>query len=161
MKENILDVLMYLFENYLEDDEDNNSQELRFDQAFLQRVLTDAGFSSSEIEKAFGWLEHLSATAEEVGTQQANAMRVYLPQECERIDLECRGFLMFLERIGVLNPSARELVIDRVMELDVEDFNLEHLKWVILMVLFNHPHQESVNEWLEQMVFKDAGYFLH
>ena len=30
-------------------------------------------------------------------------MRIYTPEECERLDASCRGFLLFLEQIQVLN----------------------------------------------------------
>ncbi len=47
------------------------------------------------------------------------------------------GILLFLEQIQVLNLETREMVIERVLALDTAEFDLEDLKWVILMVLFN------------------------
>jgi Smg protein len=52
----------------------------------------------------------------------------------------------------VLSPRARELVVERVMALDVEEISLEQLKWVMLMVLFNQPGQETAYDALEDMV---------
>ena len=57
MKENVLDVLMYLFENYYMDEED----EVRPDQEYLRVELRKAGFPNAEIQKAFEWLEALAA----------------------------------------------------------------------------------------------------
>lgn len=37
----------------------------------------------------------------------------------------------------MLNLETREMVIERVLALDTAEFDLEDLKWVILMVLFN------------------------
>ena len=50
MRENVLDVLMYLFETYIE-----TQDETEMDQEDLRVDLTEAGFNSNEIEKAFSY----------------------------------------------------------------------------------------------------------
>ena len=55
MKETILDVLLFLFENYFYDDPDAVR-----DRDSLQHGLIQAGFSPTEISKAFDWLEELA-----------------------------------------------------------------------------------------------------
>ena len=77
------------------------------------------------------------------------------------LDVECRGFLMFLEQVGVLNFESREMVIDRVMELDQPLMCLEDLKWVILMVLVNIPGHEQAYSQMEDLVFEVAEGPLH
>ena len=69
--------------------------------------------------------------------------------------------MLFLEQVGVLDGLTREFVIDRVMALEAEDLDLEQLKWVILMVLFNQPGRESVYAWMEDFVFDRAAGQLH
>ena len=78
-----------------------------------------------------------------------------------KLDLECRGFIYFLEQVGVLEPDNRELVIDRVMALDNEEVDLEQLKWIVLMVLFNKPGQEHSLAWMEDIVMDDVYSFVH
>lgn len=158
MKENILDVLMYLFENYMDDDD-----QLSFDQESLKLELLAAGFPSGEISKAFDWLEGLAEQQliAEASTHKKLSTRVYLAEECEKLDVECRGFLLFLEQVGVLDTLSRELVIDRVMALDIDEFSLEQLKWVILMVLFNQPGQEAAFAWMEDLVYDEMVGHLH
>jgi Smg protein len=159
VKENILDVLMYLFENYMDDDEEQTG----FDQELLKDELLAAGFPLHEISKAFDWLESLAnypLPADAIAAKQCST-RVYLKEECEKLDLECRGFLIFLEQMGVLETQSRELVIDRVMALEIDEFNLEQLKWVILMVLFNQPGQEAAFAWMEDLVYDEAATLLH
>ncbi|OUD16184.1 DUF494 family protein [Thioflexithrix psekupsensis] len=158
MKENILDVLMYLFENYMDDDEP-----VSFDQESLKQELLNAGFPLHEISKAFDWLESLArypSLAESTATSHSST-RVYLKEECEKLDIECRGFLLFLEQTGVLETQSRELVIDRIMALDIDEFNLEQLKWVILMVLFNQPGQEAAFTWMEDLIYDETVSLLH
>ena len=100
MKENVLDILMYLLENFMCGEIDDTA-----DQASLKAELLRAGFPDQEIEKAFSWLEGLAAMRENspaLPVTAHHALRVYTPDENKRLDAECRGFLMFLEQIGVL-----------------------------------------------------------
>ena len=65
-------------------------------------------------------------------------------QELARLDAQCRGLLASLESAGILSPSQREIVIDRLLALDAEELDLEQVKWVVLMVLSSQPGQEVV-----------------
>jgi Smg protein len=150
MKENVFDVLMYLFENYMD-----TEPELNPDRETLREELSEAGFPSAEIGKAFSWLEELAEQQESLPVHKVRtgiSIRVYSEEEQARVDLEGRGFLMFLEQVGVLDPATRELVIDRVMALDSDDTDLDQIKWIVLMVLFNQPGREAAFVWMEDMV---------
>lgn len=160
MKENVLDVLMYLFENYMDE-----GPEFSPDQDVLASELSQAGFPRAEITKAFSWLEELANMRDETGASFSGgkplSLRFYAPEEQSKIGIEARGFLLFLEQRGVLNPHTRELVIDRIMALEAEEIDLEQLKWVILMVLFNQPGQEHAVAWMEDLVFNESPEHLH
>lgn len=159
MKENVLDVLMYLFENYMGEEVDTNA-----DEETLKVELVEAGFARSEINKAFLWLEGLAVLQENLPLQtlrSGHSIRVFTPQEIAKLCVECRGFLLFLEQVGVLDQTNRELVIDRVMALETEEIDLEQLKWVVLMVLFNQPGQEAAFAWVEDLVFDETSGNLH
>ena len=54
MKETILDVLMFMFQSYVEDNE-----EVELDKESLHKNLSEAGFADKNIERAFEWLEGL------------------------------------------------------------------------------------------------------
>ncbi|MDH5409097.1 MAG: DUF494 family protein [Gammaproteobacteria bacterium] len=160
MKENILDVLMYLFENYMNDD-----IEFESDEESIRTELQAAGFRQTEISKAFDWLEGLSDLQDSPVEiiNPTTSIRVYTEQEMERLDINGRGFLQFLEQTGVLGHTTREMVIDRVMALGAatEEFDLEQLKWVVLMVLFNQPGHEAAFAWMEDLVFDETTGQLH
>jgi Smg protein len=160
MKENVIDVLMYLFENYMDEGPEFNP-----DQETLALELSQAGFPRGEINKAFSWLEGLSGMRERAGQLPAvskpNSLRIYSPLEREKIFVEARGFILFLEQSGVLDSVTRELVIDRIMALETDELDLEQLKWVILMVLFNQPGQEHAYAWMEDLVFEGFQDRLH
>jgi Smg protein len=158
MKESVLDVLMYLFESYIDDE-----NEVDLDRETLQAQLVEAGFQHREIEKAFDWLEGLAGWQDipRVDLSTSGPLRLYHASETRKLDRDCRGFLMFLEQTGILTPASRELVIDRVMALDDEQIDLEQLKWIILMVLFNLPGEEAAYTWLEGMVMEESSSYLH
>lgn len=159
MKENVLDVLMYLFENYMNSESGQES-----DQESLRQELQDAGFNRGEIYKAFAWLEELAEQQGETTPKfpaGGAALRVFTEAEIKKLDLDCRGFLLYLEQVGVLDASMRELVVDRVMALESEEIDLEQFKWIVLMVLFNQPGQEAAVAWMEDLMFEGAGDTLH
>ncbi len=159
MKETVLDVLMYLFDNY--EDED---VKLTPDQDALRGQLVDAGFAEREVGKAFDWLEDLATQKDNHYPStdiETSALRIYHVKELQKLDTECRGFLLFLEQAGVLDSQNRELVIDRVMALESEDIDLQQLKWVVLMVLFNQPGKEGIATWMEDVVMDDLNANMH
>ncbi|PIE82938.1 MAG: hypothetical protein CSA09_04420 [Candidatus Contendobacter odensis] len=158
MKENVLDVLMYLFQNYVDDDTDTDTDP---DRESIQTELLAAGFPSQEIQQAFEWLDGLMDRQAAPLPINPGSYRIYVEQELVRLNVECRGLLLFLERGGVLNSETRELVIDRVLALDADEIDLHQLKWIILMVLFNQPGHEEAYAWMEDMVFDEAPGYLH
>jgi Smg protein len=160
MKENVFDVLVFLFDNYLEDEYRVNE-----DEETLKNKLLQAGFGNSEVNKAFDWLEGLTTAAGEVGRgKEASAggvHRIFNDQEMGRLDTECRGFLASLEQAGVLDMHDREMVIDRVMALESDDVDLYQLKWVVLMVLLNQPGKEHAFTRMEGIVMDRTETGLH
>lgn len=158
MKENVLDVLLYLFQNYMSDEEDGSS-----DRESIETELLEAGFPSAEINQAFEWLDGLAARQETpvMLLNEERSFRIFTSQELARLDAQGRGFLLFLEQAGVLSSETRELVIDRVMALETEEIDLTQLKWIILMVLFNQPGQEEAYAWMEDLMFEDIAGYLH
>ncbi|GAA4895487.1 DUF494 family protein [Ferrimonas pelagia] len=157
----MFDILMYLFETYVQSD-----VELLFDREELTDELSRAGFRSDEIGKALIWIEKLAELQNSdlhpyLVTKQAGSMRIFNSRELERIDTESRGFLLFLEQINVLDDTTREMVIDRVMELDGELLSLDDLKWVVLMVLFNVPGNDDAYHQMEDLIFEQPDGLLH
>lgn len=161
MKESILDVLMYLFEHYFEDE-----VVLGDEQDVVKHELVKEGFQQGTVDKAFNWLEGLAPPEgadhpQEIAGGGACAFRHYSREEHTRLDVTCRGFLLFLEHIGVIDPDQRELVIAQAMGLESDEVDLEQLKWVVQMVLFNRPARDASYGWLEDLVFAEASGQLH
>ncbi|MDJ0711646.1 MAG: DUF494 domain-containing protein [Woeseiaceae bacterium] len=158
MKENVLDVLMYLFETYVdtEDDPEPDQNELRIE-------LSRAGFGDVEIERALDWLDALTDQQESLnyGLQTAHGTRIFNDFEQERLDTSCRGYITYLEQIGILSPPQRELLVDRLLALETTDIDVEQIKWVVLMVLFSQPGQELAYARMEDLVFEESSGLAH
>lgn len=154
----MMDILMYLFEAYIHSD-----AEFQVDQDKLEDELLKAGFHRKDIYKALNWLEELSTLQKTdvhsaLSTSATTAIRVYTDKECALMDVESRGFILFLEQIKVLTPETREIIIDRVMKVETNKFELRELKWIILMVLFNAPGNEGAYAVMEKwLCAKDRG----
>jgi Smg protein len=126
--------------------------------------LREAGFEDKEILRAIQWLEELAILQEE-GIEdtkpKTNSIRVFTSQEAAKLDRESRGFLLFLEQLGVLDHHSRELVVDRLLALESDEIDLEQVKWVVLMVLLNQPGREENLIWLEEVVMDESRGGLH
>lgn len=158
MNETVLDVLMYLFENFSDTEYEHTP-----DQVVLRDELLQAGFGELEVDRALDWLEELATTdAEPFANKPAErSTRIYNAHELARLDTECRGYLAYLEQIGILSPVQREVVLDRLMALDSLDIDVEQVKWVVLMVLFSQPGQESAFARMEDLVFEEVSGAVH
>ena len=138
--------------------EDSELQPVRAD---LEHELTSMGFTNGEIGKAFNWLEDLSELCEvdaEESNRPLNSIRHYTAYETCKINTEIQGILLTLEESGMINSNTREIIIDRIMALDIEnshvdDNQTENAKWVIMMVLCNIDTNDSTLELAEELVF--------
>lgn len=155
MKETVLDVLMFLFENYHDTEvHDEGNQDT------LREELTAAGFPLDEVNYAFGWLDGLEEHRQvPLKNGTLGTIRVYAAEEMAKLSTECRGFLLYLEQLGILTPDSRELVIERLLAI-ADDIDLERVKWVCLLVLVSQPGEEEGAWHLEDMVYA-PGPFLH
>ena len=128
----MFDILVFLFENYYQ-------TEAYPDQDTLERKLHAAGFENEDIHDALDWLNTLTylpgeGLPESLDTR--SSFRGYTTDEAEKISLESRGFIAFLEAAKILTPLLRELIIERVMALPDEVVGLDKLKVIVLMVLW-------------------------
>ncbi len=159
MKEGVLDILIYLFENYFDAETDDGFEP---DRETLKLELEHAGFPGSEVERALCWLEELASDPDRLHpTPTSRAIRVFAALEQARLDTDCRGYLVHLEQVGILSPTQRELVIDRLMALEGDEIDIDKLKWVVLMVLFSQPGQETAFSRMEDLVFEDRSGAIH
>ena len=158
MYEDVVDVLIYLYENYMDGETPppNDPNELKDE-------LTQAGFSDGEVDKALMWLDELAERLgdDEHAPNRPHAIRIYTEKEQGRLDAAARGLLLFLEQSGILDSTSRELVIERALALESEGLSVEELKWIVLLVLMNRPGREDAFTQMEDMVYNSAPDLLH
>jgi Smg protein len=154
MTTSVLDILIYVFDRYMLEDACEVPE--RDD---LARDLELMGFGSASVERALDWLADLADVrlqSADSGPRGTSSLRVYSDGELARLSTESRGFLMHLERHGILSPLQREVVLDRLLALDSEELDTEQIKWVVLMVLSSQPGQEQAFARMEDLV-ADTG----
>lgn len=159
VNENVIDVLIYIYENYMDSDE-----QAAPDQVMLEEELVEAGFPKGEIKKAFDWLDELAWRQGSMlvpATAANRSIRIYTDLERQRLDLETQGMLLYLEQSGILDQRSRELVIERAMALESEELTAEDVKWIVLLVLLNQPGQESAYALMEELVYNGDPGYLH
>ncbi|MDD3352377.1 DUF494 domain-containing protein [Zoogloea sp.] len=128
----MFDILVYLFENYVHADACPEP-------AQLARKLTAAGFDEDEITEALEWLSGLRELSDAERPAQfarPGSLRVYADDELVRLGVECRGFLLFLENAGILDSECREMIVERALALVEAEIELDNLKVIVLMVLW-------------------------
>ena len=145
----MIDILVYLFENYLPD--------ACPEPAVLARKLSAAGFGNADISAALSWLDGLAG--EEGGRcrspANAGAVRIYDEEEQERLPVACRGFIAFLEQHDAVDAPLREAIIERAMALPDEQISLDRLKVIVLAVVWRYRHEVDALI-LEELLAEDS-----
>jgi Smg protein len=147
----MFDVLVYLFENYYQNDATP-------DHDTLARKLTAAGFEDDDISDALAWLKGLAAPADENFPEQfdcSTAQRAFTEEEFAKLSTESRGFLAFLESARVLTPTLRELIIERAMALGDDSVEIDKFKVIVLMVLWTR--RGDVDTLILEELLPDGG----
>lgn len=145
----MIDILVYLFENYQPDACPAPT--------VLAKKLTAAGFEADDITAALSWLEGLSGGEQTtVDAPAIDSLRVFADSELERLSVEARGFLAFLEQNGALDAQLRETVIERAMALPGSSVSVDRLKVIVLAVIWRRQHAIDALI-LEELLADDDG----
>lgn len=129
----MIDILVYLFENYQPDACPAPT--------VLAKKLTAAGFEADDISAALTWLDGLAGSADAgVVVADPRSIRVFDEAELDRLSPEARGFLVFLEQQDAIDVTLRETIIDRAMALPGESVSVDRLKVIVLAVIWRRQH---------------------
>ena len=139
MKENFLKILVTLFARY-----NTQANILLQDEDKLVKNLSKVGFSETDSRKVLDWVaETYERSDSRIAMKNPTSIRIYHETEENKISTEARGFILFLEKSGVLDVSRREIVIDRLMALESHFVDLDDLRCV-LNVVWLHD-KEDIN----------------
>ena len=129
----MFDILVYLVENYF-----HNGQ--LPDAETISKRLSAAGFEDDDISEALTWLSGFEQPGEidsDTAFNQSRGFRIYADEELANLTAEARGFILFLEDSDIISAPQRELIIERVLALAEPAVDLEKIKLIVLMVLWN------------------------
>ena len=151
MKENLIDILIYLFEHYFTDQVDGI---VELDSQKLTGELIEVGFEKNENDQAFVWLDDLIDGLDKSLKfySPVTSYRIFTKEEQSRIPVNVQSLLLRLEQASILDFATRELVIDRLMALEFDLVDMDDAKWVIMMVLCNQTDSTEELEWAENLV---------
>ncbi len=161
MKEELFEVLMYLFENHI-----SREQPEKASQETLYHELAEAGFTPEVIDKAFDWLDgvaalHHAESQSEDKLGLSTGFRVFSREELNHFGHAVASLLMKFEQIGILNAYSREIVINRLFSIDSQEIDEHRVKWLVLMVLIDDPENETALATLEQMMKSEVTERFH
>ncbi len=150
MNENIIDVLVYLFENYLSEQTNLNEQ---YTKNSIYHGLEEAGFEKNTIDHAFAWLLSINEESLQPIAQSPDAIRFYTPTEWAILDEEGIDFISYLESTGILTPTTRELLLNGLHNLNADNIDVDDLQWLALIILFSQPDEEQAFASMESLMF--------
>ncbi len=142
----MFDILVYLVENYF-----HNGQ--LPDAETITKRLSAAGFEDDDISEALTWLSGFGEPEETEGNEafaQSRGFRIYADEELTNLTVEARGFIIFLQDSDIISAPQRELIIERVLALPETSVDLERIKLIVLMVLWNQ--QQSVDSLVLELL---------
>jgi len=150
----MFDVLVYLYENYWRPDACPEAE-------LLVRKLSAVGFEQEEITEALTWLGGLrELTADGLPKPSDLGTRVYTAAELDRLGLEALGFLQFLESAGVLTPTLREVLLDRVSAVPHGPIDLYDFKILVLLVFWSFGTEPDALI-LDELFVDDGSRSIH
>ncbi|HVS78182.1 MAG TPA: DUF494 domain-containing protein [Steroidobacteraceae bacterium] len=157
----VLKVLIYVYDHYMLADPADVPE-----RRYMLQDLQSRGFSVTEVVHAMEWLSALvgdqrAAPGPAEPAQGGGGLRVFADGELSRLSADSRAFLGLLDRQRVLTPQQRELVIERALALDIEEVDVEQIKWVVLLVLSSQPDQEMAFARFESVMAAAAGPVRH
>ena len=149
----MLDLLIYLFENYI-------STKPKLNMNAITVELEEAGFNNKDISTAFDWFNHLEKLSKGPELTNKNSIRVLSHKEYEKISKEGFTFLTFLLNAKILNPTEFEVILDQIMILNQKYINIDEMRWIVMMTLWKSGKENSYL-FVEDSLFHNKRTQLH
>jgi len=149
----MLDLLIYLFENYISTKPKLNMNDITVE-------LEEAGFNDKDISSAFDWFNHLKKISNDFELANKNSLRVLSKKEYEKISSEAFTFLTFLLNAKILNSTEFEVILDQIMILNQKSINIDEMRWIVMMTLWKSGKENSYL-FVEDSLFQNKRTELH
>lgn len=116
------------------------------------RVLSDRGYTQNEISTAFSWLfDKINMGENILIDEEPNTPHSYrILHEAERavMNADAQGYLIQLRELGLLDDSAIETIIDRVMMAGFNKVELPEMKMIVASILFDYDDSDHIGSRL-------------
>lgn len=126
--------------------------------------LMEAGYISTEIEAAFGWLEALAhqppVPSGGAALLSVPSHRIFTADESRALSSEARGFLVRLRSLGILDDATQEEIIDRAIEGTDDEVSLDDLKIITALTVFAR-HQSEWHREVDCLLDEDWSRLYH
>ena len=152
----MFEVLVFIFENYI-------AHHALPDDDVMTQELSAAGFNQKDIQGAVGWFQEMKSMLTQppaVYSHQHSAMRILTNSELKKINTESISFVLFLQQANVINDVERDLIIDRAMALKQGQVNIEEMRWITMIALWNEGREKDYL-FVEDALFNPRGLTLH
>ena len=149
----MLDLIIYLFENYL-------STKPKLNMSDITLELEQAGFKNQDISSAFDWFNHLEKISKKTKLEDAKSLRVLSQKEYEKISKEAFTFLKFLIDAKILNATEFEIILDQIMILNQSSINIDEMRWIVMMTLWKSGKENSYL-FVEDAIYQNKSLKLH
>jgi Smg protein len=152
----MFEVLIFMFENYF-------SNHALPDNDIMVQELSAAGFEKTDILGAVDWFHEMKSMLRKplaVYSHKYTATRMFTNSELKKINTESIGFILFLQQANVINDVERDLIIDRAMALKQEQINIEEIRWISMIALWNEGREKDYL-FVEDALFNPRGLTLH
>ena len=152
----MFEVLVFIFENYI-------AHHALPDDDVMTQELSAAGFNQKDIQGAVGWFQEMKSMLTQPSatySHQHSATRILAESELKKINIESISFVLFLQQANVINDVERDLIIDRAMALKQEQVNIEEMRWITMIALWNEGREKDYL-FVEDALFNPRGLTLH
>ena len=152
----MFEVLIFMFENYF-------SKHALPEKEVIAQELHAAGFEQSDVSGAVNWFHEMKLMLTQptsVYSHQHTGLRMFAESELKKISTESFGFIIFLQQANVINDVERDLIIDRAMALKQKQINIEEMRWITMIALWNEGREKDYL-FVEDALFNPRGLILH
>lgn len=152
----MFEVLVFMFENYF-------ANHTLPDNDVMAQELHAAGFDQSDISGAFDWFHEMKSMLTQppaVYSHKHTGLRMFADSELKKINTESISFILFLQQANVINDVERDLIVDRAMALKQKHINIEEMRWITMIALWNEGREKDYL-FVEDALFNPHGLTLH
>ena len=141
MKETLFEILWDFYHNYIYEDLEHHEQWEIMDLEHAVSML------NNYLEQAIDLMQQ-----EEMPKPDEKALRIFTNEECSKLGVDARNFLLSLQNKAIIDAKLREAFLSLVLEQD-DQLTAQQMKTLVLSNIKILPETKAA--WLEYVCHKD------